>query len=125
MTDSATNHSRGRGLLVALMDVEPEWEAENNRWYDEEHFPERMACPGFRDGHRYVRVEGDGPKYLATYEMDTPEVVHTEEYLRIRPPTEWSLRLQPHRKSVRTIYVDITPEIPAGYIVKAVRPSSV
>lgn len=112
------------GLPVAQMDVEPEWEDENSRWYDEEHFPERMACPGFLVGHRYLKVEGDGPKYLATYVLESPAVLQSEEYLRIRPPSAWAKRLQPHRLSVRTVYVDITPKIPAGYVVKADRSSS-
>ncbi|MEA2376197.1 MAG: hypothetical protein QOD13_104, partial [Thermoleophilaceae bacterium] len=48
----------GSGLLLVMMDVEPAHEAEFNRWFDEEHFPQRMSCPGFVNGRRYRALEG-------------------------------------------------------------------
>jgi hypothetical protein len=42
----------GRGLLLVMIDIDPAYEAEFNRWYKEEHYPERMACPGFLTGRR-------------------------------------------------------------------------
>ena len=65
---------RGSGLLLVMMDIDPEHEEDFNRWYDEEHVPERMAIPGFLTGRRYRAVEG-GPKYLAIYEIKSPEVL--------------------------------------------------
>lgn len=35
-------------LLVVVVDVLPEHEDEFNRWYDEEHIPQKRATPGFR-----------------------------------------------------------------------------
>jgi hypothetical protein len=62
------------GLMIAMLDVEPAWEEEFNRWYDEEHFPDRINCPGFLRGRRFAAVEG-APKFLAVYDLEGPEVL--------------------------------------------------
>jgi rubrerythrin len=111
----------GSGLLLVMIDVEEEHEEEFNRWYDQEHFPERLQCPGFLSGRRFVAVEGE-PKYLAIYDLESPEVLERPEYLRIRPPSRWQERVAKHwKRSVRNVYRDITPEIPSNYRVRAVR----
>src|SRR4029077_5154520 len=38
---------KGTGLLMVWADVPASKEDEFNRWYNEEHLPERMAIPGF------------------------------------------------------------------------------
>ena len=67
------------GLLLVMMEIKPEREEEFNRWYNEEHVPERLAIPGFRKARRFKAVEGE-PKYLALYELDSPAVLETETY---------------------------------------------
>ena len=47
-------------------------EEEFNRWYNEEHIPEQLAIPGVLNAAQYQAVEG-GPKYLACYELASPE----------------------------------------------------
>lgn len=112
---------RGTGLLLVMIDVDPAHEDEFNRWYDQEHFPERLQCPGFRSGRRFVSVEGE-PKYLAYYELDSPEVLESLPYRQIQPPSEWTNRISPHFSTmVRNVYRDITPTVPGGYRVRAVR----
>lgn len=114
---------RGTGLLLVMIDVDPAYEEEFNRWYDEEHFPERMQCPGFLSARRFVSVEG-GSKYLAFYELADPSVLETEAYRRIQPPSEWTRKLSPHfSATVRNVYRDITPDVPEGYQVRAMRTS--
>ncbi len=99
-----------RGLLLVMIDIDPAYEAEFNRWYKEEHYPERMACPGFLNGRRFVAVEG-GPKYLALYDLESPAVMQSEAYQKIYPPSAWTKRVSEHfLTSVRNIY----EEIPAG-----------
>ncbi|HSA88622.1 MAG TPA: hypothetical protein VLF42_01870 [Burkholderiales bacterium] len=62
---------------------------EFNAWYDTEHLPERLAIPGFRSARRWLR----GGIYLATYELDSPEVLQSKPYLdRFRNQTPWSRR---------------------------------
>lgn len=104
----------GRGLLLVMIDVNPEHEDEFNRWYDEEHFPERMQCEGFISGRRFVSVEGS-PKYLAFYELESPAVLDGDAYQRIFPPSEWTKKVSSHfSHQVRNIYRDITPEVPSA-----------
>ena len=37
--------TKGRGMLMVFTDVAPEVEEEFNRWYNEEHLPERLSIP--------------------------------------------------------------------------------
>ena len=101
---------RGTGLLLVMIDIDPAYEEDFNRWYEEEHLPERLGCPGFLSARRFVSVEGE-PKYLALYELDNPEVLETDAYKAMQPPTEWTRRVSPHWTSyVRNVY----REIPSG-----------
>jgi len=56
--------TRGTGLLMVWTDIDSEFEADFNRWYDEEHIPRLLQVPGFLSAGRYVAVKG-APKYLA------------------------------------------------------------
>jgi Domain of unknown function (DUF4286) len=67
-------------LLLVVVDVDPEHEDEFNRWYDEEHIPEKRATPGFRSARRYASHDVPG-RYLAVYELDDAEVVTSPEYM--------------------------------------------
>lgn len=72
-----------QGLLLTMTEPPREMEEEFNAWYDSEHLPERLSIPGFRSARRWVAPQaptGSG-KYLATYELDTPQVLQTPEYL--------------------------------------------
>jgi hypothetical protein len=69
-------------------------EEEFSAWYDDEHLAERLAIPGFRSAQRWV---GDVPagagKYLATYELDSIDVLSSPGYLaRYQNQTPWSRR---------------------------------
>lgn len=75
--------TRGTGLLMVWTDVDPEHEAELNRWYDEEHRPRLLAIPGVLSGGRYVAVKG-GPRYLAMYELESARVLRTSAFLDAR-----------------------------------------
>jgi hypothetical protein len=79
--------TRGTGLLMVWVDVDPEYEAELHTWYDEEHIPRLLAVPGFRSGGRYVALKGS-LKNLVLYELESTEVLHTAAFLdevRFRP----------------------------------------
>ncbi len=86
---------KGRGLLMVYVDVPAEAEEEFNRWYNEEHIPERLALPGVLNAARYVARQG-GPKYLACYELDQPEAYFSDTWQNIlKNPTEWTKRMSP------------------------------
>jgi hypothetical protein len=69
-------------------------EEEFNAWYDSEHLPERLSIQGFRSARRWVADTSPGEgKYLATYELDSPGVLMTPEYLaRFEGATPWTRR---------------------------------
>lgn len=97
------------GLLLVMMEIPPEHEEEFNRWYDEEHVPERMSIPGFVRARRFRAVEGE-PKYLALYELENVGVLDSEEYCYWTGPgkTEWTERILGRlRRFVRNVYVEI------------------
>ena len=72
--------TRGTGLLMLWTDVDPQHEAEFNRWYNEEHIKHLLGVPGFLSGGRYVALKG-GPKYLAMYELEDHNVLRTADFL--------------------------------------------
>lgn len=122
---SEPGSGRGTALLLVMIDVDPEHEEDFNRWYDEEHLPERLQCPGFLSARRYLAVDGE-PKYLAIYELEDPVVLDQEAYQRLLPPSEWMRRLSPHfTRLVRNVYREITPDVPEGLQVHAARPADV
>lgn len=71
-----------KGLLLTMTEPAPRDEEEFNAWYDTEHLAERLAIPGFVSARRWVAdlPPGEG-KYLATYELERPEVLESAEYL--------------------------------------------
>lgn len=100
---------RGSGLLVVTMDVPPEHEAELNRWYDEEHLPERASLPGFLSARRFVAREGPS-KYLAVYELESADALESDAYRALCSPTPGTLRIRGLRTSyLRNVYEEITP----------------
>jgi hypothetical protein len=83
-----------RGLLLTMTEPPATMEEEFNAWYDDEHLPERLAISGFRSARRWVAdvAPGEG-KYLATYELDSPQVLTSPEYLaRFEGATPWTRR---------------------------------
>jgi hypothetical protein len=70
-------------ILVTSVDIAPGAEEEFNRWYDERHLPEVMACPGFVSAARYECTLGE-PRYIAIYELESEEALQTPEMQRVR-----------------------------------------
>ncbi len=103
---------KGDGLLLVYSDVAPENDEEYNRWYNEEHIPERLSIPGVLDAARYEAVQG-GPKYLACYELDSHEAWYSDEWQKwLREPTEWSRRMSPSvigTEYIRNLYQRVHP----------------
>lgn len=104
---------KGRGLLMVFTDVPPEVEDEYNKWYNEEHIPERLSIPGVLSAARYEALQG-GPKHLAAYELDNPETYNTDIWQRLLAnPTEWSKKMSPTvvaTKFIRNLYRMIYPD---------------
>jgi hypothetical protein len=98
------------GLLLFMTDIDPTLEVEFNRWYEEEHLGERMAIPGFITARRFQAMEGS-PKYLAIYDLESPDVLQSAPYRRIVGPGKsvWTKRMEPlFVNSRRMVYVGIS-----------------
>jgi hypothetical protein len=110
------------GLLAVWMDMPEPLEDDFNRWYNEEHLPERMAIPGFLSGARYEAVKG-GPKHLAYYELESAAVLETPAYKKVQAnPTEWTKRSGPGTIAttfIRNVYTMIHPKAPTPTIAGA------
>lgn len=102
-------HEDAQALLVVMIEIDPDHEDEFNRWYDEEHFPERVACPGFLTARRFASADG-APKYLAIYDLESPKVLDSPEYRALAEPSEWTRRIRKsYRSFVREVYIEVTP----------------
>ena len=88
------------GVLLVLNDVVAAAEEEFNRWYQQQHVPERLAVPGFRTARRYRAVEAE-PAYMAVYECDSIEVFGSAAYqARLAHPTDWTRKIMPHFRNM-------------------------
>ena len=94
-------------VLAVNIEVEPEYEAELNRWYDEEHLPSLARVPAVHGAQRFVALEGE-PKYLALYELEAPEVRQSEAWSRA-VETPWTHRLRPHYTAQAAVYEPAFP----------------
>jgi hypothetical protein len=73
----------GKILLVTSVDIYPGAAEEFNHWYNEEHMPAVLACPGFLSGSRYESTLGQ-PQYLAIYELESEDALSTPEMKKVR-----------------------------------------
>jgi hypothetical protein len=80
----------GAGNLVFALcvDIDAAREAEFNEWYDNEHLPAVVACPGILSGHRYTAERvGSSPndlaRYWAFYEVESEQAMNGPEVLRL------------------------------------------
>jgi hypothetical protein len=71
------------GLLLAFTNPPADDEEAFNAWYDEEHAPARLGVPGILSARRYISVGADGPRYMACYDLETPDVLQRPEYVRL------------------------------------------
>ena len=81
-------------------EIAPAVRADFEDWHAHEHFPERLALPGFRRGSRWSSSDG-GDGVFVLYELERHETLSSAEYLaRLNAPTPWSVRLMPHHRAM-------------------------
>lgn len=103
----------GGTVLVVTMEVDPADEAEFNRWYNEQHLPERMAIPGYVSARRFRLVEGDGAlTYLCLWELEDGSPLQSRMYQEQQAdPTALYLRVNGTIKArTRGLYRQVFPE---------------
>jgi|SRR5271155_2813879 len=86
-------------VYIVHMDIPPEFEAEFNRIYDEDHIPIILKVPGVRSCVRYVLDHGsvaNFPRYMAMYEIDSPDVVESAAWKKAIDEGEWKPKIRPH-----------------------------
>jgi hypothetical protein len=113
---------KGTGLLMVWADVPADMEREFNRWYNDEHLAERLSVPGFLSAARYEAVKG-GPKHLACYELESPAVLESAAYERVKArPTERTRRWSPEvigTTCIRNVYTLIHPKTVAPEVARS------
>jgi hypothetical protein len=86
-------------IYVVQMNIPAEHEAEFNRVYDTEHVPMLSKVPGVQKVSRY-RLEKTNDskmqKYLAIYEIDSPEVVDSKAWSEASERGDWAPKIRPH-----------------------------
>lgn len=98
-------------LLLVTVEIDESVEDAFNLWYDREHLPAALACPGVLRGRRYAtskpttstdrgtRASTDTRTYLALYELETPQAIDTPEFTAMRG---WH-QFAPHVRSVTRV----------------------
>ena len=79
-------------IFIAQIDVPPEREEEFNNLYDTEHVPRLTAVPGVISGRRYKLTQpgaGDVPRYLAIYELESPDIPQSEAWREAGETPNW------------------------------------
>jgi hypothetical protein len=93
----------GKAALAMWWDIAPAVREDFEHWHAHEHFPERLALPGFRRASRWHAADG-GEGVFVLYELDDHGVLSSPAYIaRLDAPSSWSTRLMPeHRRMVRS-----------------------
>jgi hypothetical protein len=102
-------------LLIVTAEVDASVETDWNRWYDDVHLPDALACPGVLAGRRYLTSgeisesdRGQGRRtsarvYMTVYELESPAAVQTREFAAMRG---WA-RFAPHVRSQTRVVVGL------------------
>ena len=90
----------GEAALAMWWDMAPDMRAEFEHWHSHEHFPERLALPGFLRATRWAAADGcEG--FFILYELQEHAALSSPQYLaRLNAPTPWSTRLMPHHRNM-------------------------
>ena len=102
-------------LLIVTAEVDPEVEAEWNRWYDDVHLSDALACPGVLSGRRYLSSgdisESDHGQsrrssarlYTTVYELESPAAVTTREFTAMRGWARFAPRVRSQTRVVSAL----------------------
>jgi hypothetical protein len=101
-------------VFVASMDVDADKEALFNEVYDGEHVPNLLKVPGV---HAVTRIAGepfamsiggeekrlnhDGPRYSAIYEIDGPHVLTSADWAKAVEAGRWPGQVRPFTRNRR------------------------
>ncbi|WP_298934001.1 hypothetical protein [uncultured Ramlibacter sp.] len=90
----------GQAALAMWWDMAGAMRADFEHWHSHEHFPERLAIPGFRRASRWSDARG-GEGVFQMYELEDHGVLSSGPYLaRLNAPSPWSTRMMPHHRNM-------------------------
>ena len=108
-------HPKAKYLFTAAMDVDADKEALFNEVYDTEHIPQLLKVPGVLAVQRYTLVplmmsiggatktivaEGE-PKFTATYELESADVVASAAWAKAVEEGRWPAQVRPYTRNRR------------------------
>jgi hypothetical protein len=111
MPQGTITEAIGSAISQLRWHVEPDAEAEFNRWYDEEHLADLLAQPGVVSGRRFVRAHTSfsAPSsfnYITIYQLDDVGALETPSYRAMATnPSDWTKRVAmslPMRRDIAT-----------------------
>ena len=102
-----------RYLLTVAMDVDPDKEALFNEVYDTEHVPLLSRVPGVLSIRRYrnapltMTIGGERksivmetqPRYLAVYELASPDVLVSDAWAKAIDEGRWATQVRPYTRN--------------------------
>jgi hypothetical protein len=90
----------GTAVLAMWWDVSGDVRSEFEDWHSHEHFPERLAIPGFRRASRW-RSANDAQGIFVMYELEGYQTLSSPSYLaHLNAPTPWSTKMMPHHRNM-------------------------
>lgn len=100
MTDQRSG-ARGAYVYIIQLDIPAEHEDNFNRVYDTQHVPAILEVPGVRGCYRYRLEYADDatPRYLALYEIDSPEVTKSDAWRKAADSGDWAPLIRPHTQN--------------------------
>lgn len=103
-------------LFMVSMDVAPEKEELFNEVYDREHIPNLLQVPGVISARRarsepfemsvggeVKAVDAASPRYVAIYELTSPDVLNSEAWARAVEAGRWPAEVRPHTTNRRHV----------------------
>jgi hypothetical protein len=101
MTDKSAS-GRGAYIYIIQLDIPAEHEADFNRIYDTQHVPAILQVPGVHGCYRYRLEYADDdatPRYLALYELDSPEVTKSDAWRAAADSGDWAPKIRPYTQN--------------------------
>ena len=112
---------KAKYLMIASMDVDPQYEAIFNEVYDKEHVPNLSKVPGVLGIIRYKRgplamnIGGERkdieipnePTYTAIYELESPDVLTSAAWDKAVEQGRWPAQVRPYTKNRRHVLLKI------------------
>ena len=89
-------------IYFVQFDIPDALDAELNRIYDTEHVPMLSKVPGVSRVTRYRREQSNDTrmqKYLAIYEIDSPDIVESTAWEEASAWGDWASKIRPHTTS--------------------------